>query len=121
MCLDRSVHHVCRLFSNLVDVSKLEGKRDFMLFEDGIEPDWDDPGNEKGGLWLAHSSDMSLNTAAEDGSVVTLHTVWLDTVCCHPLTPPLSASGPHLAGAVLQHMPLSSCMQTLFSMQACEA
>ena len=76
---------LCRLFSNLVDVSKLEGKRDFMLFEDGIEPDWDDPGNEKGGLWLAHSSDMSLNSISEDGSLVTLHTVWLDTVCS--LTP----------------------------------
>lgn len=71
---------LCRLFSNLVDVSHLDGKRDFMLFEDGIEPDWDDPGNEKGGLWLAHTSDMALNTVGEDGSLISLHTVWLDTV-----------------------------------------
>eukprot|EP00892_Ulva_mutabilis_P008653 jgi/Ulvmu1/615/UM001_0623.1 len=80
LCSFDTVEGFWRLFSNIVDVSDLDGKRDFMLFEDGIEPDWDDPGNEKGGLWLAHSSDMALNTTAEDGSTVTLHTIWLDTV-----------------------------------------
>lgn len=71
-----------------------------MLFEDGIEPDWDDPGNEHGGLWLAHSSDMALNTVAEDGNMVTLHTIWLDTVRCHPHRPPRGEHISHAAGMV---------------------
>jgi hypothetical protein len=87
---------VCRLFSNLVDVSTLEGKRDLMLFEDGIEPDWDDPQIQSGGLWLAHTSDV---LAREENPEATLQDAWMDTVM-HAIGEQFPDSG-HIVGVAL--------------------
>jgi hypothetical protein len=70
---------MCRLFSNIVDVSTLEGKRDLFIFEEDVEPDWDEPAIADGGLWLVHASEA----LSADGSLEprSLHTIWMDTVC----------------------------------------
>jgi Eukaryotic initiation factor 4E len=67
----------------LADVGLLDGKRDFFLFEHGIEPDWDDAGNVRGGLWLVHCNEC-LKADVNDGVPDTnfsLDTLWRETVC----------------------------------------
>jgi len=42
----------CRLWNNIVPVSKLAHGSNFSLFKEGIEPKWEDPANSHGGKWL---------------------------------------------------------------------
>lgn len=40
-----------RLFNNIKPPSDFVPNTDYFLFKDGIEPEWEDPRNEKGGCW----------------------------------------------------------------------
>lgn len=78
----RKIAHRCRVFHNLTDVGNLDGKRDFFLFESGIEPDWDHPGNEHGGIWLVHCGD-ALGADVASGAPApnaSLDSLWQNTV-----------------------------------------
>ena len=39
------------LYSHILNPSKLRVKNDYMLFKEGIKPEWEDPGNKAGGKW----------------------------------------------------------------------
>ena len=81
-----SSRSVCRIFNNLADVGTLDGKKDFFLFEHGIDPDWDHPGNAHGGLWLVHCGEC-LGGDVADGipsADTTLDSLWRHTVPSAP-------------------------------------
>jgi hypothetical protein len=71
------------VFNNLIDVGTLEGKKDFFLFEEGVEPDWDHPGNAMGGLWLLHCSQCLGSDELDEKptSNQSLDSLWRHTVC----------------------------------------
>ena len=39
------------LYGHILNPSKLRVKNDYMLFKEGIKPEWEDPGNKAGGKW----------------------------------------------------------------------
>jgi len=40
------------LFNNVVDVKELIPNTDYLLFKQGIKPEWEDPKNNDGGKWV---------------------------------------------------------------------
>jgi translation initiation factor 4E len=41
-----------RLFNNVYNISDLVANTDFLLFKEGIRPEWEDPKNNDGGKWV---------------------------------------------------------------------
>lgn len=52
-----------RLFNNIVSVKNLIANTDYLLFKQGIKPEWEDPKNNDGGKWV-----VTLPLSSSDGN-----------------------------------------------------
>eukprot|EP00743_Colponemidia_sp_Colp-15_P003841 GILK01004145.1.p1 GENE.GILK01004145.1~~GILK01004145.1.p1 ORF type:complete len:241 (-),score=30.89 GILK01004145.1:217-879(-) len=42
------------VFNNIIPPSRLPARSNYHLFKDGVEPQWEDPANAKGGKWVVN-------------------------------------------------------------------
>ena len=54
----QTVEDFWRLFNNVKAPSEFSPNTDYCLFKEGIEPEWEDPRNEKGGSWTINPKDV---------------------------------------------------------------
>jgi len=56
------------LFRHLASLNELSSGADYMMFKEGIKPQWEDPRNRRGGRWMIkvepHNRDQDMNTQA---------------------------------------------------------
>lgn len=61
------------VFNNLITASKLPLGSDYMLFREGIKPEWEDLSNISGGKW-------TISIASNVNALADIDTIWLNTV-----------------------------------------
>ncbi|CAD7695665.1 unnamed protein product [Ostreobium quekettii] len=53
-----TVEDFWKLFNNIKGPSEFSPNTDYCLFKEGIEPEWEDPRNDKGGSWTISPKDV---------------------------------------------------------------
>eukprot|EP00871_Galdieria_phlegrea_P002487 jgi/Galph1/3239/GphlegSOOS_G1944.1 len=66
----RTVEEFWGVFNHVPQPSDIAPKADFHIFKEGIEPKWEDPLNESGGIWQ-----FSLRRSSRD-----INDAWINTV-----------------------------------------
>ena len=40
------------MYNNTINIKSIIPNTDYLLFKEGVKPEWEDPANEKGGKWV---------------------------------------------------------------------
>ncbi|GJQ13323.1 hypothetical protein GpartN1_g5114.t1 [Galdieria partita] len=71
----RTVEEFWGVFNHIPQPSQIAPKADFHIFKDGIEPKWEDPMNESGGVWQ-----VSFRRDPSAGNEAPINDAWFHTV-----------------------------------------
>ena len=63
------------LFNNVVDIKDLIPNTDYLLFKEGIKPEWEDPKNNDGGKWV--TTLLKDKNMLEEGEYAWNHMVYM--------------------------------------------